>query len=190
MYIATLQLVSSSPYSQSRARMAEKTDQETHQQFEERTWRDHLNVSQSGHVFIPAMAFKLSIIKAAQLLGIQKADSKNEKYTKHFETEVQIAQSLILPFKPKDPAIKCEWIFAHSQPTRMKTSGRVWRAYPTIQEWKGELEVLVVGKAIPESIFMEVVEYAGVAVGIGRWRPENRGVYGQYKVKSHKWEKK
>jgi len=166
-----------------------KDEEETEHQFQERAWREHLNCTPEGFVFVPPMAFKLCFIRAAGLLGLKKVDSRNERWTKHFEEGgIQIPRGLVLPLKRDSEEIRCEWIYAHSQPTRPKQGGRVWRAYPTIDKWKGKLTVLVVAD-IPKDVVEQVIVYAGPCVGVGRFRPENRGVYGMFEVLKFQWDK-
>jgi len=187
MRTARLSLESLAPYSQSKPIMSEKEKGETDHQFQERTWREHLHVNRDGKIFIPPKAFKDSFGTAARYAGLKVEGNRNATYTKYFEAGVQVTQGLVLPYTPNDDVIECEWIYAHSQPTRPNQGGRVWRAYPTIPTWSGELSVLVVADEVPEHIFGHVVQYAGNIIGIGRYRAENRGYYGRFRVNEIQW---
>ena len=45
----------------------------------------------------------------------------------------------------------------------------------------------VLDDIITESVFAQVLRSAGLLVGLGRFRPENRGFYGRFQVDSIKW---
>jgi len=187
MRTAILTLESLSPYSQSKAIRSEKEKGELDKTFHERTWREHLHVHRSGKVYIPPMAFKYAFATAARYASLKVDGKGNATYTKYFEAGVQVTEPLLLPFGPEDPQVACEWVYCHAQPTRPSQGGRVHRAYPTIQEWAGELSVLVVADEIPPSIFEQVVNYAGQIIGVGRFRPENGGYYGRFAVREIAW---
>ena len=49
------------------------------------------------------------------------------------------------------------------------------------------LTFLVLDEKVTKDIFARVLELAGSLVGIGRFRPQNRGYYGRFQVNSMEW---
>ncbi len=67
-------------------------------------------------------------------------------------------------------------------------SGKVPRIFPVIPSgWKASAKILVLDESIPNEVLEQHLIDAGVFVGIGRWRAENRGLYGRFRVVSKKW---
>lgn len=79
-----------------------------------------------------------------------------------------------------------DWIFTPSD--GVPGSGkRVWRCYPMISQWTGEVEIIIADDTITEDVFKDVLTQAGQLIGLGRFRVRNRGNYGRFSVKSIKW---
>ncbi len=75
---------------------------------------------------------------------------------------------------------------AHSGGKR--TDGtRVFRSFPIIPEWSGVLQVYVLDDIITKDVFERVVRECGQFNGIGRYRPQNGGVNGRFKVLKLEW---
>ena len=66
MFVATVKLTSASPYSQSKYIQEKKSRDETHDDFESRTWKQRCSVNDKGFVYIPPMAFKNALSEAAK----------------------------------------------------------------------------------------------------------------------------
>lgn len=152
--------------------------------YEVRTWRERCNVLPDGTVFIPPMAFKKSLDKAASFLGEKIPGKRNATYTKHFLAGVLVQDPLVLPTK-KD-TIQGEWLFV---PADGKPGGnsRVSRCFPYVDEWAGEVTFYVVDDTITPEVFERTLREAGNLIGIGRFRPERGGFYGRFKVESTEW---
>lgn len=78
------------------------------------------------------------------------------------------------------------WIFTPSD--GVPGSGkRVWRCYPMIDDWTGDVDVIVADDTITEDVFKYVLTQAGQLIGVGRFRVRNRGNYGCFNVDKIKW---
>ena len=188
--IATLQ--SASPYSQSRSysHEVEKTPRETPDAYEERTWRHKCHTlpkgsKDEGKLFIPPMAFKLAIDRAAQMLGRQIPGKGKATYTKFFLSGCLVTEPVVLPLAMADVA--CDRIYANSDGVR-GSGKRVWRNFPRIDEWKARVRFEVLADEITEDVFEEHLRQAGAFVGIGRFRPQSGGYYGRFSVEDIKWQ--
>lgn len=184
MHTATCKLVSRSPYSQSRYIQEKKSRDETHADFEKRTWPQRCHYNDEGKVYIPPMSFKNCLSEAAKYKSIQIPGKGKSTYTKHFEAGVLVTDPLVLPFT-KD-TISHEWLHVPSDGRRGGTT-RVEKCFPLIAKWEGVVEFLILDDIITEEVFLEHLNDAGSYIGIGRFRPRNNGFYGRFAVESIKW---
>lgn len=182
MRTCTVTIEGQSPYSASRAHCAEKLPKETPDAYEERTWREKAHVEQ-GNVIIPPMAFKIGLDRAAKMLGRQIPGKGKATYTKFFESGVIVTAPV--PIAP-EAAIECERVHANADGVR-GSGKRVWRKFPKVSEWNGKVTFHIIADEITTDIFEEAVRYAGIAVGVGRFRPERGGFFGRYAVKGLEW---
>jgi hypothetical protein len=185
MNTATAHLKSLSPYSQSAYLQTPKLEKETAKDYEARVWRDRCHALPDGRIFIPPMAFKNCLSEAAKYLGVQIPGKGKSTYTKHFEAGVLVTDALVLP-DMKD-TVAGEWLLMNSD--GIPGSGkRVERCYPKIESWEGNIIFHVLDPQITESVFRQHLEEAGRFIGIGRFRPRNRGYYGRFEVVNLSWE--
>jgi hypothetical protein len=184
MRIATATLSSISPYSQSRAHESEKLNRETPDAHEARTWREKCHTNGDGNVYIPPMAFKMAVDKAASMLGLQIPGRGKATYTKFFLSGVICLDPLVLPDK-KD-TVRGERIHANADGKR-GSGKRVWRTFPVVDRWEGTVQFTLFADEIVPDVFEQVLKQSGVYVGIGRFRPENGGTNGRFKVDKVVW---
>lgn len=189
--IASVELSSLSPYSQSRFHNAPKANKEADDEYEARTWIERLHVNDEGAVYIPPMALKNCLAEAAKYLSIKIPGKNSATYTKHFEAGVMVVEPMILyPHKAKEPILKAQvrgdWIFTPSD--GVKGGGkRVRKCYPVIDAWAGVAEFLILDDIISETIFRKHLEQAGSLIGMGRFRARNGGYYGRFKIDKLSW---
>lgn len=188
MRSAVCSLRSLDRYSQSAPILEVKKNSETHDQFDERTWRlhAHLNPDDSGTLCIPATAFSNCIKTAALKLGKKVKGRGAATYGKFFQGGVMVTDPLPLP-KYRRETVTGEKVYVHANPSKGERAGRVWRTYPKIDAWSGDVTFLVLDQVITEEVFRETLIYAGQVIGIGRFRPENRGYYGRFALERMVW---
>ena len=85
----------------------------------------------------------------------------------------------------KKDAVESEELFVPSD-GKAGGSSRVWKTFPIIKEWEGEITILVLDEVITEKVLARHLDIAGKFKGIGRFRPENAGYYGRFEVKGIK----
>lgn len=185
MRIATIKLSSAAPYSASKVfETTEKIAGENHDGFEQRCCRERLNIDQDGKGIIPSTAFAGAIQTAAKRYGGKVQGKGNATWTKHFEAGIMCLTPLALGVTRE--TVLLEKVFVPSD--GIAGSGkRVWKWFPVVPKWGGTIEVHVLDDAITPDVFSRVVDAAFSLVGIGRFRPEKRGIYGRAKVESIKW---
>jgi hypothetical protein len=187
MKTAVCKLVSASPYSQSKPIVSE-IDQgnETSAEFEARTWRERMHVTDDGYVFIPPTQFWFSIAEAAKYKSLNIPGKGKATYTKHFEAGVMVTEPLVLDVKADD--VPGQDLFVPSNGVRGAGS-RVWKTFPLIKQWEGVVTYHILDDLINEDVFRAHLEDSGRFIGVGRFRPRNRGFYGRFDVKELKWSK-
>jgi hypothetical protein len=187
MPLVTATLKGISAYSQSRQHDDPKLEKERPDDYEKRTWRSKMHVTPDGKVFIPPMAFKNCLDEIAKFLSVRIPGKGKATFTKHFEAGVLVTDGLTLPIKAKD--VPGEWLNLDSN--GVKGSGkRVKRCFPLIQDWGGNVEFHIFDAMVTEEVFRYHLEEAGKFIGIGRFRPRNRGFYGRFTVEKIKWSAK
>lgn len=184
MKLVEVDLVSASPYSQSRQHDTPPLDRETKDAQEQRTWREKCTTNADGEICIPAMAFKQALDAAAKLLGHQIPGKGKATYTKHFKAGV-ICEGDV-PLGVHKDEVKGETINANSDGVR-GSGKRVKRTFPTIPEWKGTATFAVFDDTVTKEVFERHMMECGRFVGLGRFRPENGGLYGRFKPTAFRW---
>ncbi len=183
---ATCHLSSASVYSQSRPYQVEKKPRETPADYEKRTWKERMHLSEKnpGKIVIPAMQFKNSLAECAKYMSQQIPGKGKATYTKHFEAGVIIMDSMELDIKADD--VNGETVFVPSSGKR-GDGNRVYKTFPKIPSWSGVIAFTIFDHTITEEVFKTHLGQAGQFIGIGRWRPRNNGMYGRFTVDKVDW---
>lgn len=184
MKVAIVTLESLSPYSQSKPIVSVREDKEGHDEFEQRTWRERIHADEDGNAFIPPMAFKWALEKAASMLRLKIPGKGQSEYGKHFRAGVLVPNGLDLPLHRDE--IEGEKLFLNADGKR-GSGKRVWRTMPRISRWRGTVTYYILDDTITKEVFEKILKESGNFVGIGRFRPENGGYYGRYQVESIEW---
>ena len=65
---------------------------------------------------------------------------------------------------------------------------RVHRIFPTVLPgWKAAISFVIVDEIITEDVFARVLRQAGQLIGIGSFRPRNKGIRGRFAVEEIEW---
>lgn len=177
-----------SPYSQSARHEQPKLDRESHEDYEARTWRQKCTINRDGQVAIPLMGLKKAIDTAAFKLAV-KVPGRKTSFKNFFVSGYVVDHDIPLsngkPLTPDDA--ECVTIF--SDVSGKPGGTRVARKFPVFHKWAGTAEVTIIDDVITEQIFEHHVASAGMIVGIGRFRPENGGGNGRFRVVKYEWNK-
>ena len=184
MRIAIATLESVAPYSQSRYHNVPKIDKEGADEYEQRTWRDRCHFDDEGRLFIPPMSFKMALATAARFLSIKIKGRGQATYTKHFESGVLVLEGLPLNVTKDQVAGET---FPMNSDGRRGSGSRVFRTYPVVPSWSGDVTYHILDDTITKDVFETVLRESGKFIGIGRFRPENGGFNGRYDVKKVVW---
>jgi hypothetical protein len=183
--IATLESIST--YSQSKAINEEdfpKKNKESHDEYEKRSWRERCHAAKDGQLYIPAIAFKAAVQAGACYIGDKIKGKGMKGWAEKFRAGILVDNDMVLPEK-KD-TVPSERL--HCSPNGKRGGNtRVYRYFPVIASWKGDVTFHILDDEITEEQFIKTLKQAGMFVGIGRWRPANGGQNGRFSVVSHKW---
>lgn len=184
MRTATCKLKSVSPYSQSKFIQEKKSRDITHEDFEEKTWRQRMHVNEKGNVFVPPMAMKNVLSEAAKFKSTQIPGKGKSTYTRFFDACIMCVDPIDIGVKAAD--VVGDWVHVPSDGIA-GGSKRVLKCFPIIPKWEATVEFMVLDETITEEIFAQTLDDAGKLIGIGRFRPRNRGYYGRFEVLDIKW---
>ena len=174
-----------SPYSQSKALFEPKKPGETNTDYEHRICWMKLHTNGNGTVNLPVMCLPRALAEAARRHPRRIAGQGKATYTKHFEAGILVVEPPDLGVAPD--AFREDILFCDAQPGT-KGGGRVWKHFPTIDQWSCIVEFHVVDDdVINEEVFTHYLKHTGKFVGIGRFRPENKGYYGRFVVEKVEW---
>lgn len=186
--VARLTITGITPYSQSRQHDDPKLEGENHDSYDARTWRSKLNVAErEGRptVILPAHGIMQSFAAAAKYSKRQIPGQGKATWTAKFLSGVALLEDPALGIDPATvPQIT---ISANSDGVR-GSGKRVPRRFPIINEWSATFDVYILDPIITEEVFREMVEIAGMFIGIGRFRPEKGGTNGRFRITALDWQ--
>lgn len=184
MHTAKVQLKSISAYSQSAPIQSKRESNESYDDFETRTWRERMHVTENGDVFIPAMAIKNSLASAGKWLGRSIPGKGKSTYAKRLEAGVMVIEDIHLNVKAAD--VKGNKLFVPADGIR-GSGKRVFKTFPLIPAWLGRVEFTILDDIISKEVFQEHLEQAGMFIGIGCFRPQNNGTFGRFSIEKFEW---
>lgn len=182
---ATVKIIGASPLSMGRPMQSAKNPKETADAYEQRCWRERVHADDDGKIFMPGMAFKNCLSEAAKFLSKQIPGKGKSTYTKHFEAGVMVIDPMYIDGAPLVKDVPCERLFVPADGQR-GGSKRVWKYFPVLRQWSGEVKFHVVDETITNDVFVEHLRDAGMFIGVGRFRPRNNGYYGRFSFEPEK----
>lgn len=185
--VATLTLASITPYSQSRQHDEPKLEGENHEAYDVRTWRSKLSVAtRDGKptVVIPAHGLHQAIAAAAKYSKRQIPGQGKATWTAKFLSGITLFEDPALNIDPT--TVGSVTISANADGVR-GSGKRVPRRFPILPEWEATFDVYILDPIITQEVFREMVEIAGMFIGIGRFRPQNGGTNGRFRIQSLAW---
>jgi hypothetical protein len=186
--VATLTITGITPYSQSFGHDEPKLEGENHNDYDIRTWRSKLSTAiRNGKptVVIPAHGLHQSIAAAAKYSKRQIPGQGKATWTAKFLSGISIFEDPALNIDPA--TVPSVTISANSDGVR-GSGKRVPRRFPVMNEWSATFDVYILDAIITEEVFREMVEIAGMFIGIGRFRPEKGGTNGRFRITKLVWQ--
>lgn len=187
----TVTLKGTSRYSQSRHFPRDKRQNESEDECENRTWKQHAHKNKKGNIVVPTMAVQFMLQDSA--LYLKEPYKGKQTYTGIFKAGLMVQSDdplLLINNKPvTDKNLVPEWISANPEGKR-KGGSRVPRCYPIFDNWSLTVTVEVIDPRITEKVLLKHLWAAGLYIGLGRFRPANGGGPGRFEVwyKGKFWE--
>jgi len=155
-----------------------KLDRESANDYEQRTWKERAHTDNDGNVYIPALAFKNALLAAAKYSGKTIPGGGKKTYSAKFASGVLIVENVIIG---KKDDLKGLWLHVPADGVR-GGSKRVMKCFPTIETWKGIVNVIVLDEIITAPILKEFLIESGNFIGLGSLRVSNNGIFGRFGV--------
>lgn len=177
------------PYSQSRQHEEPMLEREQHDAYDKRTWRSKMTTATIGgkkHMVIPSHGMHQAIAAAAKYSKRKIPGQGTATWTQKFTSGIGIPDLIPIDVDlEKD--VRCVTISCNADGIR-GSGKRVPRRFPEIDAgWQATFNVYVFDPIITEPIFREMLEVAGLLIGVGRFRPEKGGSNGRFVLTKIKW---
>lgn len=157
-------------------------DGEGHDDYDARIWKEKAHY-EGDQVVVTGAQFKFALDATAKLLSIQKKGSST--WTKTFLTGIVCPDNMTIGSTRE----KLQFVRVHCSVNGIRGgTSRVWRHYPIIHQWGGDMMVYVVNDEIDEQIFVRHLEKVGAINGLGRYRPERGGNLGRFVIENIEWQ--
>ena len=181
---AIIKLKSLTPITFGKFHQTPKLEKELPEAYEIRTWKEKAHYTDDGFIKIPGIMIANCIRESARFLSLQIPGKGKSTFTKHFDSGITIYDDIKTTVKKND-------LQGHTQHVpsdgTMGGTKRVIRVFPIIHEWSGQITVLIGDDIITSDIFETVIKNAGNLIGLGTWRPRNRGMNGRFELADMKW---
>jgi len=174
--IARVHLTSIAPYHQSRYHEEPKLTGESPGDYDKRTWRSRMLVKE-GSVYIPARAIHEALMDGAAYSKQKIQGQGNATWTQKFKSAITVMDDIDLNINAATVGYVDIWAHANG---KRGSETRVMRRIPKIDEWEARFSVHILDPIITEAIFTEMMEIAGLYIGIGQYRPQRGGNAGRF----------
>jgi hypothetical protein len=186
--LATLTIIGITPYSQSRQHTEPMLEGEGRDAYDIRTWKAKLSIAvRDGKqtVVVPAHGLHQSIAAAAKYSKRQIPGQGKATWTAKFLSGITLMEDPALNIDPQ--TVDSVTISANADGIR-GSGKRVPRRFPILNEWTTTFDVYILDPIITQDVFTEMVEIAGMFIGIGRFRPEKGGTNGRFRIEKLVWQ--
>jgi hypothetical protein len=192
MDITTAQISISgvSALTQSRYHEIPKLKGELAQDYDRRTFQNHLHVLDDGNVIIPRAGMHQCLTNAAKYSKKQIPGQGKATWTAKFQSGISVEGPLRLTRNGKPITVQdTAFIDVYANSDGVRGSGkRVMRRFPQIPAgWECTFSVIILDPIILQDVMSEFVSIAGLYIGIGQYRPANGGDNGRFQLNSMVW---
>ena len=187
MKTATVTLQGTAPISFSKHLDEEsvpKREGENHEDYDIRVWREKAHFVKD-EVVIPGINFKFMMDWTAAQLGLKIQGRGNKTWSTIFKAGVLCPDPMALGVTKDE--LKFTKVYCNAD-GRRGSAKRVWRRFPILHEWGGEVAFYILDDTITEDIFHRHVVQAGKICGLGRYRASVGGQFGRFTVESFSWD--
>lgn len=169
-----------------KAHDTEKQSNETHEQFEQRTWQEKIH-HVDGHCFIQPFALKNALESAGKWLAMKIKGEGKKTFTLRFMAGTLVVDRMMLMNSKGKPVtiddVEPLKLFVPSDGKR-NSPKRVWRIFPTVHDWKTTAILHVLDDKIDLKVLEAHMKAVGQFIGFGAMRVEKGGINGRFNVDS------
>jgi hypothetical protein len=126
-----------------------------------------------GGYGFPVVAFKAATVDAANFYG-RDVTKVGLRASIFFEGEVGVDGEQLARIEG-EPRMREDVV-------RVGRGGTDLRYRPIFHEWKTSLKVVYVRSALTRDSLLALIDAAGMGIGVGEWRPQKDGTFGQFKL--------
>lgn len=162
----------------------EKSDSETHAQFDARAWSQKVNLTDAGQCFIPPFALKNGLESAAKRIQLKVPGMGKCTFTKLFTQGILCVEPLLMSLDGKPLTIKDVKPKALFVPSSGKRGDgkRVDRTFPVLARWEFAASLVVFDEKITADVLARHLEELSRYIGFGAMRVEFGGINGRWKL--------
>lgn len=185
---AEVRIIGTSPMTQSRQHGDASLEGEGKDAYDIRTWRSKLNVeTRDGKktIVIPAHGMHQCIASAARYSKRQIPGQAKATWTAKFTSGIMMTDA---PCLNMDPATVSHITISANSDGKRGGSKRVPRRFPQIPiGWVAVFPVVILDPIITEPVFRDMMDLAGLFIGVGQFRPEKGGSNGRFVLDELIW---
>ena len=163
-----------------------KKDDETHDAYEERTWREKVHQEKDGNIFLQPFALKNCLEAAAKWLSMKIPGEGRKTFTARITSGILVTEDL--PISGSDwkriniDAVEPITLFVPSD-GRRGSPKRVPRIFPMVARgWVADAEITVFDNKISPEVLEKHLKASGKFIGFGAMRVGNGGINGRFAV--------
>jgi len=150
------------------------------EQAERAAYRDPV----SGELYLPAIALRQAIIEAASFIDVQLlVNAISDRHLQHV-----VAGSIIIAPERLLLGTK-DYVLDSRRVVKSHKTGALIRHRPRIDHWQAAFNLRFDDELVAERLLREVVEQAGLLVGVLDYRPARKGPFGRFRVMEWRVEK-
>ena len=180
---ATVTLESMSPLCQSRYHDEPHLEGETSDAYDLRVWRSKMHVK-DGTVHIPAKALHDAVTEAAKYSKQQIPGQGKATWTQKFASGIALFEDVSLGIDVDD--VDCVAVPCNADGVR-GSGKRVIRRFPIVPKWTATFDITILDPIVTKEVLTDMLEKAGLYIGVGQNRPQNRGTHGRFRVIDIDW---
>jgi len=148
--------------------------------FSKRMWKEKAHIDKDKNVFIPLDMFKSALVHGAQYANIKIKG--NATYTKKIKSGLIVENHA--PIGKVDDLTPHRFFVVKSN----SNSAGIDVINPIMTEWKTQFILVVTDPIISKSVLQEIIDNAGLYIGLGSRRVANGGQFGRFEAKIADWE--
>lgn len=162
-----------------------KESGETHDQHDERTWKEKVHQDEEGKIFLQPFCLKNALESSGKWLSMKIPGGGQKTYTKKLVSGTLVVDRMWLTDHDGKQLmiddVVPKRLFVPSDGKR-GGSKRVYRTFPSVPQWKCEGSIHVVEDLITVEVLQKHLEAVGSFIGFGSMRVENGGINGRFNV--------